>query len=139
MHTDCRTRMAKAKVGAAGIEYIQGAMKRPKKVNGHNHGNYMVMTHRSAPTQNPNCQRIYTFDADRYERTTPVTADEAAARLRFSTVAAMVKQRKGDLTKIAADQQAFIAQKDLPSGKKTLKAWYWKVCGDEYDQNLANG
>ncbi len=128
--------MAKAKVGAAGIEYIQGAMKRPKKVNGHNHGNYMVMTHRSAPTENPNCQRIYTFDADRYERTTPVTPDEAAARLRFSTVAAMVKQRKGDLTKIAADQQAFIAQKDLPNGKKTLKAYYWLVCGNEYDQSL---
>ena len=131
--------MAKAKVGAAGIEYIQGAMKRPKKVNGHNHGNYMVMTHRSAPTQNPNCQRIYTFDADRYERTTPVTADEAAARLRFSTVAAMVKQRKGDLTKIATDQQAFLAQKDLADGKKTLKAYYWKVCGDAYDADLANG
>jgi hypothetical protein len=56
--------MAKAKVGAAGIEYIQGAMKRPKKVDGHNHGNYLVMTHRTAPTQNPNCQRIYTFDGD---------------------------------------------------------------------------
>ena len=131
--------MAKAKVGAAGIEYIQGAMKRPKKVNGHNHGNYMVMTHRSAPTQNPNCQRIYTFDADRYDRTTPVTADEAAARLRFSTVAAMVKQRKGDLTKIAADQAAFLEQKDLAGGKKTLKAYYWKICGDQYDESLANG
>ena len=125
--------MAKAKVGAAGIEYIQGAMKRPKKVNGHNHGNYMVMTHRSAPTQNPNCQRIYTFDADRYDRTGPITADEAAARLRFSTVAAMVKQRKGDLTKIAADQAAFLDQKDLAGGKKTLKAYYWKICGDQYD------
>ena len=29
--------MAKAKIGAAGIEYIQGALKKPKKVNGHNH------------------------------------------------------------------------------------------------------
>ena len=128
--------MAKAKVGAAGIEYIQGAMKRPKKVNGHNHGNYMVMTHRSAPTQNPNCQRIYTFDADRYDRTGPISADEAAARLRFSTVAQMVKQRKGDLTKIAADQAAFLEQKDLADGKKTLKAYYWKICGDQYDESL---
>ena len=128
--------MAKAKVGAAGIEYIQGAMKRPKKVNGHNHGNYMVMTHRSAPTENPNCQRIYTFDADRYDRTGPISADEAAARLRFSTVAAMVKQRKGDLTKIAADQAAFLEQKDLAGGKKTLKAYYWKICGDAYDESL---
>ena len=128
--------MAKAKVGAAGIEYIQGAMKRPKKVNGHNHGNYMVMTHRSAPTENPNCQRIYTFDADRYDRTGPISADEAAARLRFSTVAAMVKQRKGDLTKIAADQAAFLEQKDLADGKKTLKAYYWKICGEAYDESL---
>jgi len=43
----------------------------------------------------------------------------------------MVKQRKGDLTKIAADQAAFLDQKDLPSGKKTLKAYYWKICGAE--------
>ncbi len=99
----------------------------------------MVMTHRSAPTQNPNCQRVYTFDADRYDRTGPITADEAAARLRFSTVAAMVKQRKGDLTKIAADQAAFLDQKDLAGGKKTLKAYYWKICGDQYDESLANG
>ena len=71
-----------------------------------------------------------------YERTTPLSQDEAAARLRFSTVSAMIKQRKGDLTKIAADQAAFMAQKDLPNGKKTLKAYYWLICGDEYDENL---
>ena len=60
--------MAKATVGAAGIEYIQGALKRPKKENGHKHGNYLVMTHRSAASTNPNCQRIYSFAADRYEQ-----------------------------------------------------------------------
>ena len=125
--------MAKAKVGAAGIEYIQGAMKRPKKVNGHNHGNYMVMTHRSAPTTNPNCQHVYTFDADRYDRTTPLSQREQAARLRFSTVAAMIKERKADLTKISTDQANFVAQRDLPNGYKTLKAYYWHICGDEYD------
>ena len=125
--------MAKAKVGAAGIEYIQGAMKRPKKKDGHNHGNYLVMTHRSAPTTNPNCQRIYTFDADRYERTTPTTQKEAAARVRFAAVRAMVKERSEDITKIAADQAAFVAQKDTAGGCKTLQSWYWKVCGDAYD------
>jgi len=125
--------MAKAKVGAAGIEYIQGAMKRPKKKDGHSHGNYLVMTHRSAPTTNPDCQRVYTFDADRYDRTTPITQKEASARLRFSTVAAMIKERKEDLSKIATDQAAFLAQKDLPNGKKTMKAYYWYICGQEYD------
>ena len=34
------------KVGPAGIETISGAMKRPKKMNGHNHGNYLVAIHR---------------------------------------------------------------------------------------------
>ena len=32
--------MAKATVGAGGIEYIQGALKRPKKQNGHKHGTF---------------------------------------------------------------------------------------------------
>ena len=125
--------MAKAKVGAAGIEYIQSAMKRPKKINGHNHGNYMVMTHRTAPTENPNCQRIYTFDADRYERTGEPTANEIAAQERFTAVSAAVKTRANSLEQVTSDQAAFLAQKDLANGKKTMKAYLWKVCGDEYD------
>ena len=125
--------MAKAKVGAAGIEYIQGALKRPKKMNGHNHGNYLVATHRTAPTENPNCQRLYSFDADRYKRSTPPNADELAVRSRFSAVSAAVKTRANDLSKMTQDQLDFIAQKDTALGKKTMKAYLWKVCGDEYD------
>ena len=125
--------MAKAKVGAAGIEYIQGALKRPKKQNGHNHGNYLVMTHRTAPTESEECQRIYSFDADRYNRSTQPSSDELNARERFKTVSGMVKARKEDLTKISQDLQAFLAQKDTAGGKKTMKAYLWKVCGEEYD------
>ena len=125
--------MAKAKVGAAGIEYIQGALKRPKKQNGHNHGNYLVMTHRTAPTESENCQRIYSFDADRYTRSTQPSSDELNARERFKTVSGMVKARKEDLTKISTDLANFLAQKDLAGGKKTMKAYLWKVCGEEYD------
>ena len=125
--------MAKAKVGAAGIEYIQGAMKRPKKVNGHNHGRYMVMTHRTAPTQNPNCQRIYTFDADRYERTGEPSAREIAARERFAAVRTAVNTRANSLEHVTSDQAAFLAQKDSPTGKKTMQAYLWKICGDAYD------
>ena len=130
--------MAKAKVGAAGIEYIQGALARPKKVNGHNHGNYLVMTHRTAATTNPNCQGIYSFDADRYKRSTLPTAKELDARTRFTAVAAAVKARKGDLMNIASDQQAFLAQRDTATGKKTMKAYLWKVCGDAYDAEHGN-
>ena len=126
--------MAKVKVSAAGIEYIQGALKRPKKQDGHNHGNYLVATHRTAATTNPNCQRLYTFDADRYKRTTPVTTREVNARNKFRAVAAMVIERKEDLTKVTTDQAAFLAQKDSANGKKTMKAYLWYICGQEYDQ-----
>ena len=125
--------MAKAKVGAAGIEYIQGALKRPKKMNGHNHGNYLVATHRSAPTENPDCQRLYTFDSDRYKRSTPVTTEETRIRNRFSAVAAAVSARAKDLMKISADQAAFAAQKDQPNGKKTMRAFLWKLEKEAYD------
>ncbi len=131
--------MAKAKVGAAGIEYIQGAMKRPKKVNGHNHGNYLVMTHRTAPTQNPNCQGIYSFDSDRYDRTGQPTTKELQVRARFAAVRAMVAERADDLSHISSDQAAFIAQKDTANGKKTMRAYLWMVCGAEYDQEHSNG
>ena len=119
--------MATAKVGAAGIEYIQGAMKRPKVVNGHNHGNYLVMTHRTAETTNPNCQRIYTFDADRYKRSTPVLADELARRTLFKNRAAWVVERSHSLQNVTSDQAAFIAQKDQPGGYKTLKSYLWSL------------
>ena len=121
------------KVGAAGIETISGAMKRPKKQNGHSHGNYLVATHRVAPSSNPNCQRVYSFDADRYKRTGTPSAKELAVRARFSAVRQMVADRKEDLQHIASDNAAFLAQKDNANGKKTMRAYLWAVCGAEYD------
>ena len=123
------------KVGAGGIETISGAMKRPKKQDGHNHGNYLVATHRKAATENPNCQRLYTFDADRYKRTTALSTRELQVRNRFRAVAAAVKARAEDLSKVTTDQAAFLAQKDTANGKKTMRAYLWYVCGQEYDQN----
>ena len=125
--------MAVMKVGAAGIETMSGALKRPKKQNGHNHGNYLVATHRVAATTNPNCQRVYSFDADRYKRSTVPDAQERARRARFAAVAIAVANRAQNLTQITQDQIAFNAQKDQPGGKKTLKAYYWAICGAEYD------
>jgi len=54
-------------------------------------------------------------------------------------VAQMVNDRRKDLTQISRDQQAFIAQRDSAYGLKTMKAWYWKVCGDEYDAQHPRG
>ena len=125
--------MAIMKVGAAGIETISGAMKRPKKQNGHNHGNYLVAVHRVAATENPNCQRVYSFDADRYKRSTAPSENEMQARARFRAVQAAVNARAKNLTSLTTDQEAFQAQKDLATGKKTFKAYLWQVCGEAYD------
>ena len=118
---------------AAGIDYVKGALTKPVKKAGHAHGTYLVATHREAATANPNCKRIYSFGADRYDRTTPVTTKEVNIRNKFRAVAAMVIERKEDLTKVTTDQAAFLAQKDLANGKKTMKAYLWSVCGAEYD------
>ena len=121
-------------VGVAGIETISGALKRPKKQDGHNHGNYLVATHRKAATTNPNCQRVYAFGAERYKRTTPLSAKETKVRSRFYSVASAVAARAVDLSKMSADQQAFAAQKDQPDGVKTMKAFLWKLEMEAYDQ-----
>ena len=115
-------------------EYVKGAVSKPKKVDGHSHGTYQIMTHRESPTTNPNCQRVYVKPADAYARTTPVKSTEIQARSRFAAVAALVNTRKSDVSKIASDQAAFLAQKDTPGGKKTMKAYLWMICGDQYDQ-----
>ncbi len=67
------------------------------------------------------------------ERTTQPSTKELKARERFAGVAAMVTARRADLTKIVADQQAFLAQKDTAGGAKSMRAYLWRVCGQEYD------
>jgi len=119
----------------AAIEYVKGALSKPKKRDGHNHGSYLIGTHREAPTSNPNCTRAYVKDADAYKRTTPITADELAVRNRFATVAAQVNTRAHNMSTYPSDYAAFTAQKDQPGGKKTFKAYLWKVLGEVYDEN----
>ena len=92
----------------------------------------LLGTHRTAATTNPDCNRIYMRKPTK--RSTPLTEKELEVRNRFRAVSAMVRERAMDLSKVSADQEAFLAQKDQPGGKKTMKAWYWDVCGKEYDQ-----
>ena len=116
---------------SAGIDSVSGALSKPGKNGQHSCSKMLLGTHRVAATENPNCNRLYL--RKKTKRSTSPTEDELFARMRFSTVAQMVNERKKDLTKITADQQAFLAQKDLAGGKKTMKAWYWMTCGDAYD------
>ena len=122
---------------ATGIDYVQGSLAKPTVKEGHTCGTYLIGTHRTAATTNPNCTSLYVREADTYKRTSQPSSKELAARARFTAVSAAIKTRKADLMKVTEDEAAFMAQKNLPGGKKTLKAWYWMVCGNEYDQEHA--
>ncbi len=121
--------MAKALVGPGGIEHISGALKRPKKENGHSHGNYFVAVHRTAPTTNPNCQRLYTFAPDRYQRATDPSEDEQLIRNKFAAVSKAVNLRMKDLTKLPQDQAAFKAQNTY----KTFRQYLWALESEAYE------
>ena len=120
-----------------GIEYVNGALAKAKKKDGHRCGDYLIGTHRTAATENPNCTRLYIRKGTSYERTTALTSNELDARARFTAVAAAVKARKEDLSQITTDQINFASQKDQAGGKKTMKAYLWKVCGEKYDSEHA--
>ena len=118
---------------APGIEFVQGSLAKPKKQNGHNHGDYLIGTHRTAPTTDPNCTRIYIRKGNTYVRTSEPSTKELKARNRFAAVQAAVVARKNNLTTFASDQAAFVAQLNTAGGQKTFLSYLWKVCGDAYD------
>ena len=118
---------------ATGIDYVSGALSKPKVKDGHSCGTYLLGTHRTAATENPNCTRLYIHDADNYKRTSALSEDELAARTRFTSVQAAVRARAKNMTLIAQDQEDFLAQKNQPYGRKTMRAYLWKVCGEAYD------
>ena len=117
---------------SAGIDSVSGALSKPESNPQHSCNKMLLGTHRVAATENPNCNRL--FLRKKVKRSTPLTSNELDARARFSAVAAAVKARKSDLSQITQDQIDFKAQKDTAGGKKTMKSYLWKVCGDEYDQ-----
>ena len=124
---------------ATGIDYVQGSLAKPTVKEGHQCGTYLIGTHRTAATTNPNCTSLYVREADTYKRTSQPSSKELANRARFTAVSAAIKTRKADLMKVTEDEAAFIAQKNQPGGKTTLKAWYWMVEGQAYDAEHPRG
>ena len=117
------------------FETVSGALNKINKKSPHAKDQKMVLTtHRTAPTTSPDCSRVYLRGLDSVTRTTPVTAKELGIRNKFRAVSQAVNARMHDLNKITADQAAFIAQKDSPNGKKTMKSYIWSLESDAYDQ-----
>ena len=116
---------------SAGIDHVSGALAKPGKNGQHSCAKMLLGTHRVAATESKDCNRLYM--RSKTQRSTQPTGDELKARERFAAVAAMVKARKGDLSQLSTDQDAFLAQKDIAGGKKTMRAYLWLICGEEYD------
>ena len=125
---------------ADAIKTVSGALTKINKKSQHAGDQKMILaTHRVAETTSPDCSRLYMRGLSSVTRTTPLSQKEMAAQTRFAAVAAAVKARAGALEHVASDRQAFLAQKDNADGKKTMKAYLWKVCGDAYDQAHPQG
>ena len=121
-----------AKVGwSAGIDFVSVALSKPSKNGQHSCQKMLLGTHRTAATTSNFCNRLYL--RPKIERSTPPTVNELFARQRFAAVKAAVKAREEDLSKVDADQAAFIAQRDTAGGCKTMKAYLWKLECATYD------
>ena len=119
---------------ADAIKTVSGALTKINKKSPHAKDQKMVLgTHRKAATTNPNCTRLYLRGLSSVDY--PLSQTELAinARNRFTAVSQAIKARKRDLSKLTDDQQAFLAQRDQPNGKKTMLSYYWLICGAEYD------
>ena len=118
-----------AKVGwSAGIDYVSGALSKPSKNGQHSCQKMLLGTHRTAATTSNNCNRLYL--RPKIERSTPPTVN---------AVKAAVKARSEDLSKVDADQAAFIAQKDTAGGKRTMNAYLWSLECKAYDETHPRG
>ena len=127
--------MAKVEYADA-IKTVSGALTKINKKSPHAGDQKMVLaTHRVAPTPNPDCRRIYLRGLSAVSRTSAPSETEMYIRNRFTAVTRAVNTRMHDLSKIAADQAAFKAQKDTPGGKKTLKAYLWALEKAAYDES----
>ena len=127
-----------AKVGwSAGIDYVSGALSKPSKNGQHSCQKMLLGTHRTAATTNPDCNRLYLRPVAK-RRTLP-TANELLIRQRFAAVKAAVAARKEDMSKVDADQAAFIAQRDTAGGKKTMNAYLWSLECATYDEQHPRG
>ena len=133
MYEDSSRDMAKASY-APMFETVSGALNKINKKSPHAQDQKMVLaTHRKAPTTSPDCSRVYLRDLKSITRTTPVTAKETGIRTKFAAVSTAVNTRLNDPTKQAADLAAFNAQKDIASGKTTMRSYLWSLESAAYD------
>jgi len=114
---------------SAGIDSVSGALSKPSKSGQHSCNKMLLATHRTAPTENNHCNRLYL--RKKVERSTTPSSYELQLRSRFGQAATAAQARMKNLSTLEADRAAFNEQKDLAGGKKTFYAYIFKL---EYDK-----
>ncbi len=114
---------------SAGIDSVSGALSKPSKSGQHSCNKMLLATHRTAPTENNHCNRLYL--RKKVERSTTPSAHELQLRSRFSQAVTAAQARMKSLSTLEADRAAFNAQKDLAGGKKTFYSYIFNL---EYDK-----
>ncbi len=122
---------------SAGIDTVSGALAKPTKSGQHSCTKMLLGTHRVAETTSSDCNRIYI--RRKTKRKSALSQDEKANQLRFKTVAAAVAARRQDLSRMTTDQENFLAQREAPNGKKTMKSYLWSLELATYDTAHPNG
>ena len=121
---------------ADAIKTVSGALTKINKKSPHAKDQKMVLaTHRKAETTSKECSRLYLRGLSSVTRSTPVSRDELAKRERFAEVSRAVATRMTNLSTLTTDQQAYLAQKDQPNGKKSFKKYLWSLELATYDAN----
>ena len=113
------------------FETVSGALNKINKKSPHaEHQKMVLATHRKAPTTSPDCSRVYLRGLSSVTRTTPYSQEEKAAQNLFSRISKGVAVRKQNIETMLADREAFLAQKDSPSGYKTFYQYLWHTVAD---------
>lgn len=117
---------------AAGIEKVSGALTKINTKSKHaDDQNMFLATHRVAETQSKTCSRAYYRKKNNLPwQSNPALSNETIEqRSIFTHAVQAIKQRKGDLMSISADQAAYNALKREMQSKTgitpSMTVFYW--------------
>lgn len=114
---------------AAGIESVSGALSKVNRKSRHiDDQNMFLATHRTAETMSKTCQRAYYRKSPQiaWGQNQAISVDTQKLRTVFSLRRLAIKARRGDISKIAMDQEAFLAYKrEHPN--VTFTWYYWRA------------
>lgn len=122
---------------SVGIDSVSGALSKPSKGGQHSCEKMLLGTHRVAETTSSDCNRLYL--RKKTKRSTPVLRDELARRERFTAVTRAVAARAQNLSTMTQDQEAYLAQRNQPGGKRTFKSYLWSLELASYDASHPQG